>query len=127
MGKLPLPWPRWALVHLTLILRRMVRLIIHFYDSITTTLLTAVLAYKAGSRSKTKLYVLAALAVSGVIPFTALVMSSTNSALAALATGSTRAADSEIMELLNRWIRMNYVRSCLPLLGSVLGLLARNS
>ena len=93
----------------------------------TTTLLTAVLAYKAGSRSKAKLYVLAALAVSGVIPFTALVMSSTNSALAALATGSTRAADSEIMELLNRWIGMNYLRGSLPLLGSVLGLLARNS
>jgi len=82
-------------------------------------------AYKAGARSKAKLYLFAALAVSGIIPFTGLVMSSTNSALTALATSSTRVADSEVMGLLNRWIGMNYVRSSLPLLGSVLGLLAQ--
>ena len=87
--------------------------------------LTTCVAYKAGSRPKAKLYVLAAIAVSGVIPFTALIMSSTNSALASLAAGSTRAADLEIMALLNKWIGLNYVRSSLPLLGSVIGLLAQ--
>jgi len=89
--------------------------------------LTTCVAYKAGSRPKAKLHVLAAIAVSGVILFTALIMSSTNSALATLAAGSAHATDSEIMALLNNWIGMNYVRSSLPLLGSVLGLLAQKS
>jgi hypothetical protein len=63
----------------------------------------------------------------GIIPFTLLIMNSTNQTLlskAAKVEGGEKLDDQEVSMLVGRWTVMNTFRSTLPLMGAVVGLMA---
>lgn len=60
--------------------------------------------------------------VLSIIPFTIIVMSSTNKELMSSAQGSLVLTQSQTMDLIKKWEVLNAVRSLLPLLGAVTGL-----
>ena len=87
------------------------------------------LAYKLSNWSTglTRKYIAAGLFTLGIVPYTLMVMAKTNEQLSAKAvdvpTEKSEIADGpEVKELVNSWIKMNFVRGMLPLLGTVFGL-----
>ncbi|PVH82444.1 DUF1772-domain-containing protein [Cadophora sp. DSE1049] len=95
----------------------------------------AFLAFKAssaaGPRNQVMLYGLAAVLTMGIAPFTALVMSGTNERLIGMSegkgvgmSGKEDVEGKEVRGMLEGWGRLNGVRSLLPLLGGVVGVVA---
>ncbi|KAJ4515725.1 hypothetical protein HRR78_001424 [Exophiala dermatitidis] len=78
------------------------------------------------------LYGSAAAATLGIVPFTLLLMASTNSKLIRhtaasskeLNPGAQQSKDEEILRLLGTWTTLNAVRGLFPLVGAVIGLVA---
>ncbi|KAL2436722.1 hypothetical protein ABEF95_013508 [Exophiala dermatitidis] len=78
------------------------------------------------------LYGSAAAATLGIVPFTLLLMNSTNSKLIRhtaasskeLSPGAQQSKDEEIVRLLGTWTTLNAIRGLFPLVGAVIGLVA---
>lgn len=71
------------------------------------------------------LYGLAALLCVGIAPFTVGVMKGTNDRLIELSEGAEqKVEEGEVRGLLEKWGRLNGVRSLLPVLGGVAGVVA---
>jgi hypothetical protein len=81
-----------------------------------------------GLSNSARLYGVAAVMTIAIVPWTLLMMSSTNNRLLAKAketgSGNGKEDDREVGELLKRWTTLNGVRSLLPLVGGVVGLVA---
>ncbi|KAH7348571.1 hypothetical protein BKA65DRAFT_594371 [Rhexocercosporidium sp. MPI-PUGE-AT-0058] len=89
----------------------------------------AYLAFKSrtgGPRNVVAMYGLAALLTVGIAPFTVLVMRGVNESLIGLSEGDgkDREGEDEVRGLLERWARLNGVRSLLPFVGGVVGAFA---
>lgn len=90
--------------------------------STTVALSYAYAAYETRSRGGdwTGFLVAAGLLVS-IVPFTLLVMSSTNTALINSAKGSSSLAQGQVSELIKKWAVLNLTRSLLPLAAAATG------
>jgi Domain of unknown function (DUF1772) len=77
--------------------------------------------------SSKRLYTAAAIIIPCIVPFTLLFMRPTNNAIHAKkafyssAVGAGIATDAELSRLIAKWTVLNYTRSLLPLLGTLLG------
>ncbi|KAJ5894974.1 hypothetical protein N7495_006665 [Penicillium taxi] len=78
--------------------------------------------FKNARVSRSALYSVAACFVVGIVPFTLVMMASTNNALLGLPVAPL--ADSSVLELMEKWTSLNRARSCLPLIGGVCGIVA---
>lgn len=80
-------------------------------------------AYDARSRGDSWTgYVAAGALTVSIVPFTLIFMGKTNDALHLAAKGASTLGSAQVAELLDRWGSLNLVRSALPLLGAVTGL-----
>lgn len=77
------------------------------------------------------LYGLAALLTVGIAPYTLVIMKGTNGRLIAkseeketVREGKTGGEEGEVRGLLESWARLNAVRSLLPLVGGLAGVMA---
>ena len=93
----------------------------------------AFLACNARDVATARLYVAAAVATGANIPYTLILMMNTNSKLQALRKAVDEGAEidgkgsrkgKEARELVGRWMRLNFIRGCLPLGGVIFGLWA---
>lgn len=80
------------------------------------------LARRAASQSSSRSFLGALVLSIGIVPFTLLVMDTTNRALLRVAAGEDKLEDGAVRELLSRWRAQNLVRSLLPLTSAALGL-----
>ncbi|KAH8698788.1 hypothetical protein BGW36DRAFT_448809 [Talaromyces proteolyticus] len=82
--------------------------------------------FRQARSSCARFYFAAALLTLSIVPFTLILMNSTNTALRKLAASSeesSRNADVQSASLLERWVTLNGIRGLLPLAGSVVGLI----
>lgn len=77
-------------------------------------------------RNAASLYSAAAVLTLGIVPFTILTMRNTNNALCRASEAKQDASidNVEARMLTSKWIQLNAVRSCLPLAGGILGVVA---
>lgn len=91
-----------------------------------TTSLYALAAWQRHTVNRSwKIFALAGVSTMMIVPFTIFFMVPTNDTLFALEKGSQRAAAASLEHAKNivaRWNKLHVVRSCLPLLGALLGL-----
>ncbi len=83
-----------------------------------------ILAYsQSGQGESWKGYLTAGLLTVGLMPFTVIVMTSTNDALLRIADGGAKGAATEqaVTTLLKQWRGLNMVRSIFPLCGFLVG------
>lgn len=79
--------------------------------------------YRKTVYSRSGLCLAAAAFTVGIVPYTLIRMSGTNNALLQRAQ-STEASSQEVSNLTERWSRLNFVRSLLPLAGAACGVVA---
>lgn len=82
--------------------------------------------HKFFPRNATIWYSTAAVLTLGIVPYTILAMTKTNNALiqASNAKPGEKVDDLEARALTSKWIQLNAVRSCLPLAGGIVALVA---
>lgn len=79
--------------------------------------------YKTTVYSRSGLYIAAAALTVGIVPYTLIFMTGTNSALMKKAE-STSDADKEVPDLIERWNSLNLGRSVFPLAGAICAVVA---
>ncbi|KAJ5889922.1 DUF1772-domain-containing protein [Penicillium tannophilum] len=79
--------------------------------------------YKKTVYSRSGLYLAAAVLTVGIVPYTLICMTGTNSALMKKAE-STSDADKEVPDLVERWNTLNLGRSVFPLAGAICAVVA---
>lgn len=80
--------------------------------------------FKKAPYNRSGLYVAAALSTLGIVPYTMVAMTETNTSLLEKAESTSAPSDTETASLLQRWIALNQMRSFLPLTAAVCGVLA---
>lgn len=80
--------------------------------------------YKPTPYSRSGLFTAAGVSILGIVPFTLVFMAKTNGALAKKAQSASEASSVEVVELLNKWTTLNFVRGLFPLVGSVCAITA---
>jgi len=80
--------------------------------------------FKQAPLSRTALFSTAAIMTLGIVPFTLVVMSSTNDALRKKAVSTSESSGEETIDLIERWTTLNRLRSFLPLAGAFCGIIA---
>ncbi|KAL3418418.1 hypothetical protein PVAG01_10134 [Phlyctema vagabunda] len=68
-----------------------------------------------------RLSTLAGVLTIAIVPFTIIFMSKTNNRLLAGAAGALVTSTDEARSLLTKWVRLNAIRSLLPLVGGIVG------
>jgi hypothetical protein len=80
--------------------------------------------FKQTPVSRTALFSTAAVMTVGIVPFTIVFMSATNDALLKKAASTSDAAGEDTIDLVEKWMTLNRLRSLLPLAGAFCGILA---
>lgn len=74
--------------------------------------------------SRSLLFSAAAVFTMGIVPFTFVAMSETNSKLLAKSQSTKEISDDDTVDLVERWTTLNAIRGFLPLIGGLCGIAA---